>query len=311
MHRTEKKISGIFQFPGRIELQVSFMPNPMTMTGKERMIHRMKMIIEPLLQDAFRSTSGRYLQEKLEAFSRKEVFHNEDMAEHFAHIYLKEIASQNVVQGFIIERIQFIEAVLGKETIENETFIDIGDPDGIFIKAMNKTGFSANISEIGVKNIHKKGIESIRCDAEHLPFKDASIDNVLFFEIFEHLPNPIEGLKELHRVSGRSVILSIPWVSKTTIHRYNYSPDWPIFEHHIFELDDKDFRKIASHARFSVKHHRIAEVLVPATVKEKLAYLIWDLIHIVRKDPEYQSIHCDLYLGCFKKFSIYHLTKNP
>lgn len=271
----------------------------------------MKRIIEPQFKEVFRSTSGRYMKGKLDSFEKREVFNNEDMAEHFAHIYLEEIASQNVVKGFIIERIQFIDAVLGKEKIADETFIDIGDPDGIFIKAMKKKGFSANISELGVRNIHKKGIVSIRCDAEHLPFKDSSIDNILFFEIFEHLPNPVEGLKELHRVAGKSVILSIPWVSKTTIHRYNYCPDWPIFEHHIFELDDADFRKIASHASFSVEHHRIAEVLVPATIKERIVFLLWDLIHLIRKDSEYQSIHRDLYLGCFKKFSIYYMTKNP
>jgi len=266
--------------------------------------------LRALLHEAFTSTSRRYLDKKLRSFSNKDVFENEDMAEHFAHIILEDAASQNVVQGFIIDRVQFIESVLGRENIKNETFIDIGDPDGMFIKALGKDGLSANISEIGVRNIHKKGIESIQCDAENLPFKDESIDNVLFFEIFEHLQNPISGLKELNRIAKKSVILSIPAVSKTTIHRYNYQPDWPVFEHHIFELDDNDFKKIVSHAGFSVAQHRVAEVLVPRTLKERVAFLLWDLINIVRKDPEYQSIHRDLYLGCFKRFSIYYLVKN-
>jgi len=266
--------------------------------------------LRALLHEAFTSTSRRYLDKKLRSFSNKDVFENEDMAEHFAHIILEDAASQNVVQGFIIDRVQFIESVLGRENIKNETFIDIGDPDGMFIKALGKDGLSANISEIGVRNIHKKGIESIQCDAENLPFKDESIDNVLFFEIFEHLQNPISGLKELNRIAKKSVILSIPAVSKTTIHRYNYQPDWPVFEHHIFELDDTDFKKIVSHAGFSVAQHRVAEVLVPRTLKERVAFLLWDLINIVRKDPEYQSIHRDLYLGCFKRFSIYYLVKN-
>jgi SAM-dependent methyltransferase len=279
-------------------------------TGKEQMISYIKGWIGPLLQDVFRSTSGRYLDRKLHSFENIEIFNNEDMAEHFAHMYLEEIASQNVVKGFIIDRIQFFETILGKERISKETFIDIGDPDGIFIKALKKTGFSANISDIGVRKIYKKGIESIRCDAEHLPFIDNAIDNILFFEIFEHLPNPIAGLKELHRVAGKSVILSIPFVSKTTIHQYRYNPDWPIFEHHIFELDDDDFRKIISHAGFSVGHHTMAEVLKPATLKEHIAFFLWDLVYYIRKDPEYQIIHKDLYLGCFKKFSIYYLIKN-
>jgi hypothetical protein len=283
----------------------------MVMAGKEQKINRGKKWISTLLHDVFRSTSDRYLHRKLQSFDNKEVFDNEDMAEHFAHMYLEEIASQNVVKGFIIDRIQFIEQVLGKERISKDTFIDIGDPDGIFIKGLNKTGFSANISEIGVSNVHKKGIEAIRCDAEHLPFKKDSIDNILFFEIFEHLPNPIEGLKELHWVAGKSVILSIPFVSKTTIHPFRYNPDWPIFEHHIFELDDDDFRKIVTHAGFSVGHHIVVQVLKPATLKEYIGFYLWDLIHYFRKDPEYQTIHRDLYVGCFKKFSVYYLIKKP
>lgn len=275
------------------------------------MINRMKKLVESVFRDAFRSTSGRFLHEKLDSFDNKKVFYQEDMAEHFAHIILEEIASQNVVQGFIIERIQFIESVIGKDRINQDTFIDIGDPDGMFIKALGKEGFSANISETGVKNIHQKGIESIRCDTEHLPFKDGSVDHVLFFEIFEHIPNPIMGLKELHRIAGKSVILSIPFVSETTIHRYNYCPDWPIFEHHIFEFGDTDFRRIVSHANFTVGRHQVVEVLVPKTMKERLVFLAWNLIHYIRKDPEYQTIHKDLYMGCFKKFSIYYLIKNP
>lgn len=270
----------------------------------------LKSVIEPVLMDVFRSASGRELEKKLESFQDTCLFQNEDIAEHFAHIYLEEIASQNVVKGFIIDRVRFIQQVLGSQRISNETFIDIGDPDGIFIKSLGKTGYSANISEMGVRNIYRKGTEAIRCDTEHLPFKDNSIDNILFFEIMEHLPNPVTALRELHRVSGISVILSIPYVSKTTIHRYNYRPDWPVFEHHIFEFDHEDFIKIVSHAGFSVERHVVCDVMRPVTLKEHCAFLLWDLIQYFRKDPEYSTISGDLYMGCFKKFSIYYLIKN-
>lgn len=267
--------------------------------------------IHALLHGAFTSASQRYADGKFASFDHKEIFLHEDMAQHFAHIILEDAASQNVVKGFIIDRIEFIESVLGRERISRETFIDIGDPDGMFIKALKKDGLSANISEIGVANIHRKGIQALRCDAERLPLKDASIDNILYFEIFEHLPNPVSGLKELHRVANKSVILSIPFVSKTTIHRCCYNPDWPVYEHHVFELDDTDFGNIASHAGFYIRERRVVTVLAPRTFKEHMAFLLWDAINLVRKDPEYQKIHRDLYLGCFKRFCIYYLVKTP
>jgi hypothetical protein len=244
-------------------------------------------------------------------FNNKKIFIDEDMAKHYAHVYMGEIASQNVVKGFIIDRIQFIEQVLGQEQISKDTFIDIGDPDGIFIKALGKDGISANISEIGVKNIHRKGIEAIRCDAGHLPLKKNSVDHLLFFQIFEHLQNPIATLDELNRVAAKSVILSIPYVSKTVIHRYNYCPEWPIFEHHIFEFDSEDFKKIISHTNFTIGRHTIVEVIRPITIKERFVFLLWDFICLVRKEPEYQNSRHDIFAGCFKKFSIYYLTKKP
>jgi len=277
----------------------------------QNVFQKLKDWINEITLSAFRSTSQRFLDNKITGFEQPEVFKNEDMAEHFAHLYLGEIASQNVVKGFIINRIEFIESVIGKNRISKDTFIDIGDPDGIFIKALGKNELSANISEMGVKNIYKKGIAAIQCDAEHLPLKSKSVDHILFFEIFEHLPNPVSALQELNRVSAKSVILSIPYVSNTNIHCYNYVPSWPIFEHHIFEFDKNDFRKIITHAGFDIHRHEIVTILTPVTIKERSVFLFWNFLGVLMKDPEYKKIHHDLFAGCFKKFSIYHLIKKP
>ena len=258
----------------------------------------------------FRTNSARVLQRKLSSFNKNYIFENEDMSKHFAHSETKEIASQNVVKGFIIDRVEFIGKALG-DAIKNDTIIDIGDSDGIFIKALGKSGISANMSEVAVSNIHKKGIRAIRCDVEHLPLKNSSIDHILFFEIFEHLPNPISTLHELHRVCRKSVFLSIPYVFRTNIHRFNYNPSWRIYEHHIFEFDDKDFRKIVSHSKFSIDGFEVAEVLDRGgNLTERCVFSISSVLNVFSKGGEYRNNLNDLFCGCFKKFSIYHLVKN-
>ena len=267
-----------------------------------------KDAINNIFLSVFRSNTERILNKKMQGFEKSFIF-EDDLTKHYAHLELNEIASLNVLKGFTIDRINFIEENLGPECINNESFIDIGDPDGIFIKALGKSGYSANISEPGVKNIREKGIESILCDAESIPLKDNSIENVLFFEIFEHLPNPVTGLKELHRICRKNLILSIPHMTHTNIHRYNYCPEWFLPEHHIFEFDEEDFRKIVTHSGFKVEKMETYTVIGGGTIKERFVFLLWDFLRLIIKDPEYSKNRKDVYYGCFKKFDVYLLKK--
>lgn len=270
---------------------------------------RVKCWVNNIFIDTLRSNTGRITEKKILSLKKLKLFESEDLSKHWAHHELKDPGLQNVVKGFIIDRISFIKECLSDDEIKKDFFIDIGDPSGIFIKALNKTGISANISPIAVKAVYAKGLESILCDTEKLPLKSNSIDHILFFEIFEHLTNPIITLHELQRVARKSVFLSIPYMTNTNIHKSRYNPDWPIFEHHVFEFNDEDFRKILSHTAFEVKNHRIYEVIGGGIIKERIIFILWKILKFIIKDPEYICNENDLYFGCFKKFSVYHLVK--
>ncbi len=47
-------------------------------------------------------------------------------------------------------------------------------------------------------------------DAKRLPFADGSIDLVVGLEVMEHIPDPADALREIDRVCGGSVVLSVP-----------------------------------------------------------------------------------------------------
>ena len=70
-----------------------------------------------------------------------------------------------------------------------------------------------------------RNITDIVADARHLPFKDSSYDCIMAIEVFEHLENPIEFVKEAHRVLKKSGVffLSIPFMFHEHGDPYDYS----------------------------------------------------------------------------------------
>jgi SAM-dependent methyltransferase len=67
--------------------------------------------------------------------------------------------------------------------------------------------------------------DTVYYDGHVLPFADASFEAVLCTEVLEHIPDPTETLREIHRVlkPGGKLLLTIPWSA-----RFHYQP----FDYH-------------------------------------------------------------------------------
>lgn len=263
-----------------------------------------------LAQNVFRNSTQPYFLSRLEECDEPELLKCEKLAFHFGHQVVNEIAFQYVTGGLIVDRLNFIKNCLGDHDIQHGTFLDVGDSDGIFLEALHKKGISANISGEVVKILTKKGYIAIRCDAEQLPFRTGSVDYILFFAILEHVTNPIQVLKELNRVTRISAFVSIASMKKTNIHKYMCFPDNPPFEQHVFEFSDQDFRKIVTHAGFTVDKSKIVSVFCPRKLRDKVRLGLFSIfIPIIKKDGEYKNNREDILFGCFRRFGIYHLIK--
>lgn len=73
-------------------------------------------------------------------------------------------------------------------------------------------------------------------DGHALPFPDATFDAVLCTEVIEHIPDPTEIIREMHRVlkPGGRLIATIPWSARFhyqpfDYHRYTPSMLQPLF----------------------------------------------------------------------------------
>ena len=199
-----------------------------------------------------------------------------------------------IAEGFISARIQFIKDVLGGAEIERSAFADIGDPNGVFLKALGKKGTSININEKILGNI--SDIQTILGALPNIPLPDGSFDYVLCFEVVEHLHDPIGGLKELARLARKGVIISIPCVRRTKIYPYWYDKAQPPTQCHVLECADGDFRKLLTYTNLRAVAMAVHEVFdYPYTPSEALASMVW------------RALDEDLLCGAHRRFSIYLL----
>ncbi|MBI2709224.1 MAG: class I SAM-dependent methyltransferase [Actinobacteria bacterium] len=56
----------------------------------------------------------------------------------------------------------------------------------------------------------ERGLAGSFADIERLPFADGTFDLVLAIEVLEHVPDPPAALRELGRVAGARLVLSVP-----------------------------------------------------------------------------------------------------
>lgn len=77
-------------------------------------------------------------------------------------------------------------------------------------------------------------------DITNIPISEKSFDVILCSEVFEHIPNPVDALKEFNRIlkDDGMLILTVPYSSLTHFAPYHYYSGFNIyfFEYHLKEL---------------------------------------------------------------------------
>ncbi|MBC7330368.1 class I SAM-dependent methyltransferase [bacterium] len=98
--------------------------------------------------------------------------------------------------------------------IEAKDVLDVGCGTGGNLTLFNGFVVGLDVSLQALKLAQKRKPEAILCrgEAENLPFKDDSFDLVLALDLLEHLPDDIQGLREMHRVlrKGGNVLITVP-----------------------------------------------------------------------------------------------------
>jgi SAM-dependent methyltransferase len=85
-----------------------------------------------------------------------------------------------------------------------------------------------------------RGRVDIVCDITRIPEPDASFDAILCTEVLEHLPEPVQALKEFQRLlrSTGDLIITAPFTSLTHFAPYHFHTGFNsyFYEHHLRQL---------------------------------------------------------------------------
>ncbi|MEX2195759.1 MAG: class I SAM-dependent methyltransferase [Thermoleophilaceae bacterium] len=169
-------------------------------------------------------------------------------------------------------RVHRLRSLVG-DRLDQASFLDVGDTDGLMLKHLGQPGIGFNLSQAAIRNIEANGIEAKLGDGQELPFDDGSFDYVLCFETLEHVESPPRLLDELARVCrpGGRVFVSIPWVPQTFVHPRDPSIDRGYG--HCFEFCRDDFAALLTHTPLAIRSEDVFELLGPPARPAHRAFL--------------------------------------
>lgn len=103
-------------------------------------------------------------------------------------------------------------SVLG--LISDGSVLDIGCGDGLLLEYLKKAGLQGigvDVSSVAIDICKERGLDCRVADiTNRLPFDDNSFDNVVLTDVLEHIFQPMELLREAHRVCRGYIFISVP-----------------------------------------------------------------------------------------------------
>ena len=110
------------------------------------------------------------------------------------------------------KRIEFTRSYIPDDV---KTLVDVGCGNGVFLNFLKKA--KPDLKLLGIERstvaLNYVETEKLQGDISSLPLADRAFDCVSCLEVIEHLPLNIyeTALKELARVSGKYIIVSVPY----------------------------------------------------------------------------------------------------
>lgn len=161
--------------------------------------------------------------------------------------------TKSIVSNFLLNN--FIKKITASISVINfKSILDAGCGEGIILlnieeQLQNKSCTGIDINENHIE-LARKNVTF--CDFNYgsiyeIPFEANSFELVIANQILEHLEYPFKAIKELHRVSSKYVLISVPneplW-SLLNMTRGKYLNNWGNTPAHLNKWSSKSIKKL-------------------------------------------------------------------
>jgi SAM-dependent methyltransferase len=106
--------------------------------------------------------------------------------------------------------------------MKNVLVLDIGAADGIVVERFKENGIGCDIAFKYCRKMKSKGIQSVCCTAEYLPFRKGAFGLIISSAILEHVIDLRKSVNEIIRLTreGGLVLVNVPYLEDLTQYLY-------------------------------------------------------------------------------------------
>ncbi|MDX1992108.1 MAG: class I SAM-dependent methyltransferase [bacterium] len=202
------------------------------------------------------------------------------------------------------QKIAQVLQILGKPAAQTRV-MDIGAGDGALLRAFAASGvpnenlYAVELEQGAVEALEKKGFRGVLGRAEELDFPDGSFDVVAMIQVIEHVADPKDVMRNLHRIlsPGGVFLIETPnmnawdrrFFPKETWGVYHFPRHWTLFNR-------ESITRMLNEVGFDVAHFSTPAAAVVWT---------WSMNHVAQKHrwpkfwQRFFSLSSPLALGIF------------
>ncbi len=147
--------------------------------------------------------------------------------------------------------------------------LDVGSAQGWYIKYLKDLGFEVTASDIE-KTIEFEDVPFAPTSGAELPFAGNSFDTVLAINVIEHVEDEKKILSELHRVTKKRLLLSVPNADDALLQKYNLTFRHQTDKSHQREYSQKSIKEKIEQAGFAVRTIVLDGPVIPTVFAEFL-----------------------------------------